>query len=1111
MVIYIFACSPLPPWPPDLKQVRFDLPYVAMLALYWYKWDHIAEQRRIRAEISSCKKRRRKWYNARTAKQSRLSSELPQDPDKGYYSVEGVGYGENVQDEDADEVLQVVLQMLAAQSKAANLDSHSHKRLEAIVRKRAAAFATDQAKCKLSGLSPIEVELRDSNAQCTGHARTLGRAQSEFLKEKLETLVSIGMLKRVANPYYSCPAFVVPKPRGGHRMVIDMRDLNDIVRRSGLAFPNLEVQMNSIHSDSKFFGTFDVLSGFDMLPVHEDSRKYFAISTIFGTYEMLGAPQGFLNTPAVYSDRMIVEVLQDLFMRGANQWLDDTLLYASTFDGYLKVLDLFLSRCIEKGVRLSATKCCFITRKAEWCGRTITESKWSFLDKFYHTLRQLPKPLTGAELGQIVYLSNWIAPTFPRLSELLSPFRLIMNRIFDQAGSRKSRVLVGKDLRKYGWDSRADTQWELYRHALERTFRLNLYNEDLELCVLTDASDLFWSSVVTQVPPLELEKALRDQLHQPLFCLSGSFRDSSLNWHISQKEFFPIIFTLSRLDWLFLGHPRKFHMFIDHYNLKSILHPGMVSKAVLGRLQRWSLALQNYDFSVYQVRGEDNVFADLISRWGNPSSSQSISRVSIARAVGLANATATLFSHEEIAAAQRLADLPQAAVWDSVKQLHAVNTKIWIPDTIALSFLWRAHISMGHPAMSRMKEYIKDFHITGVTQLLKKLTQCLHCEKPTKLSRFRLGEQLHGTSPGMVLHADYLYLASSQYLLVLVDDLSQKLDCFLTDSADATTMVDALLLWRSRYGLPESVTLITDNGSHFANALLRDLTRQLKLQHRFSIKYSPWSNGSAEVQNRKLLRLFRSLSSQYQSTDYHALLPLVLNFVNNSTSRFGYSPNQIYMGIDKKPNTLFLGIARLDQMVQPADPSKVTKFLKQMQAELMRLRAQKFAVASQARARSRGTTVVTFQYQPGDWALLSRSGTPQQRSKLKLTWTGPVEIVECVSEHLYKIRSLTGHLQEVHVCRLRHYANAADFVPLPAHLTQYKFDSASFEIDSLQQLRFHNGYYEIQVFWRGFSAEDATWEPVLSLVRDVPDLVVSFLEQQQSALAQRCLTSLSSL
>lgn len=107
---------------------------------------------------------------------------------------------------------------------------------------------------------------------------------------------------------------------------------NKCCLETSLSLPNLEEQFGWIPANINFMGGLDFLCGFDMLKVREGDTTYFCISTPWGVYRMLAAPMGFLNTPAIFMDRIIAYVLEadnlerNLFGKddwGALLWLDD--------------------------------------------------------------------------------------------------------------------------------------------------------------------------------------------------------------------------------------------------------------------------------------------------------------------------------------------------------------------------------------------------------------------------------------------------------------------------------------------------------------------------------------------------------------------------------------------------------------------------------------------------------------------------------------------------------------------------------------------------------------------------------------------------------------------
>lgn len=93
------------------------------------------------------------------------------------------------------------------------------------------------------------------------------------------------------------------------------------------------------------------------------------------------------------------------------------------------------------------------------------------------------------------------------------------------------------------------------------------------LALMTDASDLSWSIVLTQYPKSQHNLSIQERDHSPLVFMSGHFHNSELFWSVTEKEMFLIVVEMKNLRL----------MFCDHRNLIFVLDPGNeVSKNVGG-------------------------------------------------------------------------------------------------------------------------------------------------------------------------------------------------------------------------------------------------------------------------------------------------------------------------------------------------------------------------------------------------------------------------------------------------------------------------------------------------------------------------------------------------
>ena len=106
---------------------------------------------------------------------------------------------------------------------------------------------------------------------------------------------------------------------------------------------------------------------------------------------------------------------------------------------------------------------------------------------------------------------------------------------------------------------------------------------------------------------------------------------------------------------------------------------------------------------------------------------------------------------------------------------------------------------------------------------------------------------------------DFLFMDASQtgekYILIIRDDFSSYCWLYAIFSATSAAAVDALTLWIGSFGYMQWI--VTDQGTHFVNSLMKGLTSSLHIAHHLVTPYSPLSNGSVERICREVIRSCR--------------------------------------------------------------------------------------------------------------------------------------------------------------------------------------------------------------------------------------------------------------
>jgi hypothetical protein len=267
-------------------------------------------------------------------------------------------------------------------------------------------------------------------------------------------------------------------------------------------------------------------------------------------------------------------------------------------------------------VKLNPNKCTLFAREIKFCGKIISSKGIIPNPEFLQGLNNMEIPKTAGDLQQFLAASNWIRNHVINYSSIFKPLQDLLLEYTKKAGSSKGSKLSKLSIQLLPEHLETFIQC---KEAIKNCTRLSYPKPDHILNLMTDASDLSWSIVLTQSHNSERGKPVEERSHEPLCFLSGNFTGSQIRWATVEKEAFPIITALDKLDH-FLKREDGFELFTDHRNLTYILNPSRdLNKINSDRLHRWASQLMSFRYIIHHITGELNHWPDLLSRWGSPS------------------------------------------------------------------------------------------------------------------------------------------------------------------------------------------------------------------------------------------------------------------------------------------------------------------------------------------------------------------------------------------------------------------------------------------------------------------------------------------------------------
>jgi Reverse transcriptase (RNA-dependent DNA polymerase)/RNase H-like domain found in reverse transcriptase len=360
------------------------------------------------------------------------------------------------------------------------------------------------------------------------------------------------MAYRNPNSSWCSAPLLVPKPGPSQfRFTVDLRPVNKQTVPQAWPMPHIESELSKVRG-ATCFATFDLSSGYWQLKLDESFQECQSFITPDGIYTPTRVLHGTRN--AVSHIQACIQGILEPLSKSLLVWLDGLLVHATGEKALLDLLRKFLEICRDENIKLHPGKCNLFARTVRWCGRLITGSGVKFDPRRVQGLRHMSPPQVGADLQQFICALNWMRTSLPAFTTMIAPLHCLMEKVYVRAGNKRTKAPVAKISLGDAGGTEEHTQCsQACQSALEHAVTLAHTSLEKRVCLYTDASNEFWSSITTQVPPEDLDLPHADQRHGPLAFLSGSFVTTMRRWSVIEKEAYAVLASCERLDWLLLS------------------------------------------------------------------------------------------------------------------------------------------------------------------------------------------------------------------------------------------------------------------------------------------------------------------------------------------------------------------------------------------------------------------------------------------------------------------------------------------------------------------------------------------------------------------------------
>lgn len=405
--------------------------------------------------------------------------------------------------------------------------------------------------------------------------------QKEIMEAEIRRMLELGVIEPAESDYTS-PLILVEAPNKDPRPCVDYRRLNAITRDQLYPIPNIEERIERV-SAAKYISTLDLVRGYWQVPLSESASRYAAFISPVGTFRPLVLSFGLKNAPFSFSKLMDI-VLKDL-QEFALPYLDDVAIFSDSWEDHLKHLREVFSRLRGAGLTMKAEKCSFGCSQVTYLGHVVGQGTRQPAELKTAAIAGFSQPRTKTDIRSFLGLVGYYQRYIPNFSQLASPL---------------TDALRKGEPTNLHWDGGKEAAFQGLKALLVSRPVLRAPDYSKEFIVQCDASDRGMGVVLTQVGD--------DHEEHPILYASRKLTVREEAYSASEKECACLVWAAQKLSCYLYG--ARFIFETDHCPLTWLNQMSHKN----GRLLRWSLTLQQYNFEVRYKKGKLHGNADGLSR-----------------------------------------------------------------------------------------------------------------------------------------------------------------------------------------------------------------------------------------------------------------------------------------------------------------------------------------------------------------------------------------------------------------------------------------------------------------------------------------------------------------
>ncbi|GJY75376.1 reverse transcriptase domain-containing protein [Tanacetum coccineum] len=282
----------------------------------------------------------------------------------------------------------------------------------------------------------------------------------------------------------------------------------------------------------------------------------------------------------------MMAIFHDMIEKTMEVFTDDFLVFGDIFYSCLSNIEKMLKRCEDTNLVLNWEKCHFMCREGIVLGHKISKSGIKVDHAKVDVIAKLPHPTTVKGVRSFLGLAGFYRRFIQDFSKIARPMTHLLEK--------ETPFVFSKD---------CIDAFQTLKKKLTEAPILVVPDWNLPFELMCDASNFAIGAVLGQ----------RKMKHfQSIHYASKTMTEAQIHYTTTEKEMLAVVYAFEKFrPYLVLS---KSIVYTDHSALKYLMN----KQDAKPRLLRWVLLLQEFDITIRDKKGSENLAADHLSRLENP-------------------------------------------------------------------------------------------------------------------------------------------------------------------------------------------------------------------------------------------------------------------------------------------------------------------------------------------------------------------------------------------------------------------------------------------------------------------------------------------------------------